>query len=103
MDDLINTAKIDAKHSNEDVIAPFSDWVLRYGDKSGNFGGIDTDVICSDDISFVKKYTKDVLEQVADKNGGIAIGTGNSVPAYASVSGYLAMNEAIREFRGDFQ
>ena len=101
MDDLIETAGIDAKHSNEDVIAPFSDWVSKYGGRIGNFGGIDTDVICSDDTAFVKKYTKEVLEQVAYKNGGIAIGTGNSVPIYVSVAGYLAMNEAIREFRGD--
>jgi len=74
MDDLINVAGIDAKHSNEDII-------------------------CSDDTAYVKKYTTDVLNQIARGNGGIAIGTGNSVPDYVSIAGYLAMNEAIREFR----
>jgi len=99
MDDLIKVAGIDAKHSNEDVIAPFYRWVDDYGTKIGNFGGVDTDVICSDDTAYVKKYTTDVLNQIARGNGGIAIGTGNSVPDYVSIAGYLAMNEAVREFR----
>ena len=99
MDDLIAVAGIDAKHSNEDVIAPFSHWVNAYGAKIGNFGGVDTDVICNDDTNYVKEYTTDVLKQVAQGNGGIAIGTGNSVPDYVSIAGYLAMNEAVREFR----
>ena len=43
MDDLIDEAKIDAKHSNEDQIDPFSVWVQRYGNKIGNLGGIDTE------------------------------------------------------------
>lgn len=46
MDDLITGAAIDAKHSNEDQIAPFPEWVVRYGDRIGNFGGIDTDAVC---------------------------------------------------------
>jgi uroporphyrinogen decarboxylase len=37
MENLINISKIDAKHSNEDQIAPFSEWVNRYGDRIGNF------------------------------------------------------------------
>jgi len=98
MNDIIASG-IDAKHSNEDVIAPFSRWVSDYGKKIGNFGGVDTDVICSDDTSYVKKYTTDILKQVARGNSGIAIGTGNSLPDYISIAGYLAMNETVREFR----
>ncbi len=98
MDDIITGAGIDAKHSNEDAIAPFSKWVDDYGSRIGNFGGIDTDVICSDDEKFVKEYTLDVLNSVKDKPG-VAIGTGNSVPNYVSIAGYLAMNQTIKEFR----
>jgi uroporphyrinogen decarboxylase len=98
MDDII-AAGINAKHSNEDVIAPFSRWVSDYGTRIGNFGGIDTDVICGDDADYVKKYTTGILNNVARNNGGIAIGTGNSVPDYVSVAGYIAMNEAVREYR----
>ncbi|TFG58822.1 MAG: hypothetical protein E4H36_14930, partial [Spirochaetales bacterium] len=43
MPDLIESAGINAKHSNEDVIAPFPEWVKRYGDRIGNFGGVDAD------------------------------------------------------------
>jgi len=100
MDDIVKVAKIDAKHSNEDVIAPFSTWVERYGDKIGNFGGIDTDVICSDDEKYVKEYTLNVIRS-AEGHGGFAIGSGNSVPDYVSVTGYLAMNEAARAYRGE--
>ena len=38
MDELINVAGIDAKHSNEDGIAHFKKWVELYGDRIGNFG-----------------------------------------------------------------
>ena len=99
MDDIITLTGIDAKHSNEDGIAPFQQWIDKYGDKIGNFGGIDTDIICRDDTAFIKQYTTDVCKKAVGK-GGIAIGTGNSVPDYVSVAGYLAMNEAVREFRG---
>ncbi|MDD4689171.1 MAG: uroporphyrinogen decarboxylase family protein [Eubacteriales bacterium] len=98
MDEIIDFTGIDAKHSNEDAIAPFSKWVQEYGDRIGNFGGIDTDVICSDDEKYVRDYTIDVLNSVNGKKG-IAIGTGNSVPDYVSVTGYLTMNKTIREYR----
>ncbi len=98
MEDLISLTGINAKHSNEDAIAPFQEWVDLYGDRIGNFGGIDTDVICKDDTKFVKEYTKEVYTK-ANGHGGIALGTGNSVPNYVSIAGYLAMNEAIREMR----
>jgi len=98
MDDIITLTGIDAKHSNEDAIAPFSDWVDRFGDRIGNFGGIDTDVICSDDEKYVREYTLDVLKSIDGKKG-VALGTGNSVPGYVSVAGYLTMNQTIREYR----
>ena len=38
MDDVIALG-IDAKHSNEDVIAPFERWIELYGDRIGLLGG----------------------------------------------------------------
>ena len=38
-DDMIRDAGIDAKHSNEDAIAPFSVWVKRCGARSGTLAG----------------------------------------------------------------
>ena len=38
MDDVIALG-INAKHSNEDVIAPYDEWIARYGDRIGLLGG----------------------------------------------------------------
>ena len=102
MDELIDTAKIDAKHSNEDSIAHFSEWVKRYGDKIGNFGGIDTDVLCRYDAKYIREYILDCLEKVKG-HGGIAFSSGNSIPDYVPTEGYLAMLDTVREWRGDKQ
>ncbi|HHV98859.1 MAG TPA: hypothetical protein GXX36_04685 [Clostridiaceae bacterium] len=100
MDDLINIAKIDAKHSNEDAIAPFSAWVEKYGDVIGNFGGVDTDILCQKSEQEIKEYVKNVINQAIDHKG-FALGSGNSIPDYVPVEGYLAMIETAREARGE--
>ena len=99
-DDIIALANIDAKHSNEDSIAPFPVWVEKYGDRIGNFGGIDTDVLCRYDESYIRKYVFDCLDAVKGR-GGIAFSSGNSIPDYVPTAGYLAMIEAVRDWRGD--
>ena len=98
MDEIINVAKINAKHSNEDQIAPFPVWVEKYGDQIGNFGGVDADVLCRMDKAQLKEYITDVLSKVGDKNG-IAFGTGNSVPDYVPTQNYINMIEIVREYR----
>ncbi len=100
MEDLIDVAKIDAKHSNEDQIAMFKEWVDRYGTKIGNFGGVDTDHLCRKSEDEIRQIVKDVMGYCKG-HGGFALGSGNSIPAYIKPEGYLAMIEAAREFRGD--
>lgn len=100
MEDIINIAKIDAKHSNEDQIAPFSEWVNCYGDRIGNFGGVDTDHLCRKNEQEIKEITCEVIGYSKGR-GGFALGSGNSIPAYVPVSGYIAMVEAAREERGE--
>ena len=102
MDDIINVAKIDAKHSNEDQIAPFPVWVEKYGDKIGNFGGIDTDAVCRLNKAEMKEYILNVISQCAG-HGGFAFGSGNSIPDYVPIEGYQNMVETVREYRGDYK
>ena len=100
MEDLINTAKIDAKHSNEDVIAPFSELVKLYGDRIGLFGGIDTDALCDISGVDIESYVKEVISPIINKPG-VAIGSGNSITDYVSPRRYAKMNEIIRGMRGE--
>ena len=101
MEDLIG-AGINAKHSNEDQIAPFSWWVETYGERIGNFGGFDVDALCQMDRAALREYTMDILKKVGNQKG-IAMGTGNSIPSYVPAEGYLNMIEFVREYRGDFK
>ena len=101
MEDIVEVAGIDGKHSNEDAIAPFSAWIEKYGDRISNFGGIDMDVLCQKSPEEVRQYTLKVLDY-SKGHGGVAYGSGNSIPDYVPVEGYLAMVNTIREYRGDF-
>lgn len=99
-DDIITGAGIDAKHSNEDEIAPFSAWVNGYGTRIGNFGGIDLNVLVLQSGPEIQKYVSNTLT-LARGNGGVAIGSGNSIPEYVPAQGYLAMVNTVRAWRGD--
>jgi uroporphyrinogen decarboxylase len=99
MDELIELG-IDAKHSNEDQIAPFSFWVDTYGKRIALFGGIDTDNLVRLDEKQIAGLTKDVCSYTRGRCG-FALGSGNSIAEYVPASKYMAMNRAVREFRGE--
>jgi hypothetical protein len=98
MEDIISLG-IDAKHSNEDQIAPFDKWIDLYNNRIGLFGGIDVNTLC------LKTYD-DVYEEVLEKgtafrrkSNGYGIGSGNSIPGYIPIEGYIAMIDAVKEIR----
>jgi len=100
MEDMIAMG-IDAKHSNEDIIAPFDTWIGRYGSHIGLLGGIDVDVLC-------QKPRSEIIDLVYEKGShyrsiqrGYALGSGNSIPDYIPVEGYMAMIEAAWKIRSD--
>ncbi|NJD04794.1 MAG: hypothetical protein FIA99_19835 [Ruminiclostridium sp.] len=101
MDDIIRIVKINAKHSNEDQIAPFSLWVDKYGHRIGNFGGVDTDHLCRKSEQEIKEIVRDTANYCSRGKGGFALGSGNSIPDYVPSAGYLAMIETARVFRGE--
>ncbi len=98
MEDVI-AAGIDAKHSNEDVIAPFDEWIRLYGDRIGLLGGIDVDLLC---VKPPDEVFASVVEQGTRYRAnakGYALGSGNSIPDYVPVEGYLAMIKAAKHIR----
>lgn len=98
MDDVIALG-INAKHSNEDIIAPFDQWISFYSDRIGLLGGIDVDLLC-------QRKPVEIVDEVFEKGRrfraaarGYALGSGNSIPDYVPVEGYLAMIEGARKIR----
>ncbi|HUX12313.1 MAG TPA: uroporphyrinogen decarboxylase family protein [Spirochaetia bacterium] len=100
MDDIIAGARIDGKHSNEDTIAPFSEWLARYGDRVALFGGIDMDLLCRESPAVITERVGDLLEE-AKPYPGFALGSGNQIAEYVPPAGFVAMVEAARRFRGE--
>ncbi len=98
MDDLIDVAGIDAKHSNEDAIDTFDVWVERYGGRIGNFGGIEMNIMTLNTPQEVRQYVLDLLPKVAG-HGGLAIGTGNQISSYTKPENWKAMCDAVIEWR----
>jgi uroporphyrinogen decarboxylase len=88
-------AGIDAKHSNEDNIAPFEYWTENYGDSIGNFGGVDMNVLCTFDEKQIASYVADLKGRVK-KTRGVAWGSGNQITDYTPPENFLAMVRAFR-------
>lgn len=98
MEDLIGTG-IDAKHSNEDEIAPFETWIEKYNDRIGLFGGIDVNTICLNTSQEVFRIVKEKATRFRAMAKGYGLGSGNSIAEYVPVEGFLAMAEAAVEIR----
>ena len=98
MDALIE-AGIDAKHSNEDAIAPFDKWIELYGDRIGLFGGIDVNTLYLNEYDEVfRKVLEDGTRYRSNANGW-GLGSGNSIAYYVPVDGFMAMIDAAKEIR----
>ena len=102
MEDIIALG-IDAKHSNEDEIAPFSHWIEKYSGRIGLFGGFDMNELILNDYDYVfEKVRREGAEFRAAANG-YGLGSGNSIPEYANVEGFMAMVDAVKAIRMDEQ
>ncbi len=92
-------AGIDAKHSNEDAIAPFHRWIEEYGDRIGLLGGFDMDFLCRRPPAEITAEVERLGTEYRAAARGYALGSGNSIPDYVPVENYLAMVEGARRIR----
>ncbi len=93
IDDVIDVARFDGKHSYEDNIEPVEDAYERLHSRIAVLGGLDLDFICSKTPAEVNARAKAMLERSASR-GSYALGSGNSIPEYVPVENYLAMTSA---------
>ena len=102
MENLIG-AGIDAKHSNEDQIAPFDKWINLYSNKIGLFGGIDVNTLCLNSYDDVYRKVLEDTRRYRSTAKGWGLGSGNSIAEYVPVDGFMAMIDAANKFRMDEQ
>ncbi len=98
MDDIIGIG-IDAKHSNEDQIAPFEKWITRYNSRIGLFGGIDMNTLCTKTYDEIYKEVMEKGKRFRNMTLGYGLGSGNSIPEYVPIEGFMAMIDAVKEIR----
>ena len=98
MEDIIATG-IDAKHSNEDEIAPFEEWIRRYNDRIGLFGGIDVNTICLNSYDEVHRLVLEKGQTFRSMARGFGLGSGNSIAEYVPVDGFMGMIDAVKRIR----
>lgn len=90
MEDIIEHIRIDAKHSYEDSILPVTEAKRLYGDRIAILGGFDMDRLCRSDEKAIRDHTRMLVTELG-RDGGYALGSGNSIAAYVPVENYLAM------------
>ncbi len=100
MDDLIE-AGINAKHSNEDQIAAFDEWIRLYSGRIGLMGGIDVNDLCLNSYDDIFKMVKEKGARYRQSAGGFGLGSGNSIAGYIPVEGFMAMVDAAKAIRRD--
>ena len=91
IDDIVSMG-YDAKHSYEDTIMPIEKAYEAWHDRIALLGGIDVNFICTRPPEEIRARTRAMLERTRGR-GGWAVGTGNSVPYYVPLEGYIAMVE----------
>lgn len=95
-EDVIGFVGFDGKHSFEDAILPIEQSYERYKGRLALLGGIDVDFICRSTPQQVAARCRAMVER-AGRDGGWALGTGNSIPDYIPFENYKAMIDVAQE------
>jgi uroporphyrinogen decarboxylase len=93
MEDVINVAQYDAKHSFEDEIIPIEEYYEKWQGRIALLGGIDVDYLCRATAEQVFERSRGMLDR-SRECGGYALGSGNSIPEYVPEKKYHAMLKA---------
>jgi uroporphyrinogen decarboxylase len=97
MEDLIEVVGIDGMHSFEDVIEPVESVYERYGHRISILGGVDVGLLSMGSPDEVRARVRTILD-TCGKNGGFALGSGNSITNYTKVENYYAMIDETRKW-----
>ncbi|MCX8010451.1 MAG: nucleoside 2-deoxyribosyltransferase [Ignavibacteria bacterium] len=96
--DRIIECGVDAIHPIEPKAMKIEEVKQRYGDKLCLIGNIDVDLLARGTEKEVRENVIRNIEAVG-YNGGYCVGSGNSIPEYVKLENYLAMIEAVKEFK----
>jgi uroporphyrinogen decarboxylase len=98
MEDVVALG-IDAKHSTEDVNAPYDRWIRDYSSRIALVGGFDLGFLCQSDEATVYNTVLKEGARFRAACRGYALGSGNSIPDYVPVENYRAMCRAAQTIR----
>jgi uroporphyrinogen decarboxylase len=84
---------------SEKSIAPFTRWIESYNDRIGLFGGFDMNDLILQPYDAVYRQVLDEGTRYRAMAKGYGLGSGNSIPEYASVEGFMGMVDAVTEIR----
>ena len=90
---------IDAKHSNEESIAPYGRWIDLYAERIALFGGFDLNLMVMDTPDEIRSVVLEKAPGYRERCRGYALGTGHSIPEYVPPENYLALLEAAEIIR----
>jgi uroporphyrinogen decarboxylase len=90
MEDIIIDINLDGKHSFEDTIIPVEEAYTRWSSRIGIFGGIDINFLVTQPTHEIEQRVRNLI-QLSEKGGGLAIGSGNSIPDYIPLPNYCAL------------
>jgi uroporphyrinogen decarboxylase len=94
MDDVIDVLRLDGKHSYEDAILPVERAFEQWGGRIAVVGGLDVDFLATRDPAEIRTRAG-ALARLSRVRGGLAVGSGNSIPSYVSMDRFAAMAEAV--------
>ena len=96
MEDLIDIG-LDALHPIDPTCLDIVQMKKEYGERICLLGNVSNEMLSTGSVDEVRSEVKRLIEKVAP-GGGYALGSGNSVPDWASFENYMEMRNTALEF-----